>query len=95
MVIVGYTQKYWFFIKRNLLFAIDHFFFLSKTNFNHFFLLGMVKLGKVSVNKAIKIYLLLKKELSLRQHTNGKIKEFLWDQRYRSRARFSINGREN
>jgi hypothetical protein len=55
----------------------------------------MVKLGKVSVNKAIKIYLLLKKELSLRQHTNGKIKEFLWDQRYRSRARFSINGREN
>jgi hypothetical protein len=35
----------------------------------------MVKLGKVCVNKAIKIYLLLKKELSLRQHTNTDVEE--------------------
>jgi hypothetical protein len=55
----------------------------------------MVKLGKVCVNKAIKIYLLLKKSLSLRPHTDGKFKECLGEQSYRGRARFSINCREN
>jgi hypothetical protein len=35
------------FLLKNLLFEIVHFFFLSKTNFNHFFL-GSPRHGKIS-----------------------------------------------